>query len=56
MQCGDQVVVLFAGLVVHKHALLHGFNCDGAVNVLCAFICKLRRHFEGVVSAAAVAA
>ena len=55
VQRGDEVVVLFARLVVHQHALLDGFDGDGAVDVLC------RRHtvalglrelggdFEGVV-------
>ena len=34
MERGNKVVVLLAGLVVHEHALLNGFNGDGAVNVL----------------------
>ena len=48
--------MLLARLVVHEHALLHGFYGDGAVDVSGAFAGQLRGDFEGVVGAAAVAA
>src|ERR1019366_9464899 len=59
---GDEVVVLFAGLVVHEHALLHGFGGEGAVDVMGAGLGELvgdgelGSYFQGVVGAAAVAA
>ena len=34
VQRRDQVVMLFAGLVVHEYALLDGFGGDGFVDVL----------------------
>ena len=48
--------MLFAGLVVHQHALLHGFGGEGAVNVFLVLNGELRGDFQGVVGVAAVAA
>ena len=47
--------MLLARLVVHQHALLHGFGGDGLVDVLRAFDSKLRGDFKRVVGRAAVA-
>ncbi len=56
VQRRDQVVVLFAGLVIHQHALLHGLGRDRFVDVLCALIGQLRCNLERVVRRAAIAA
>ncbi len=52
--------MLLAGLVVHQHALLHGFRRQRLVDVLrfrlVRFQRQLRRHLQRVVGAAAVAA
>ena len=56
MQCGNQVVVLLALLVVLQHALLHRIGGHFFVDVFFAVGGKLRRHFQRVVGAAAVAA
>ncbi len=37
--------MLFAGFVVHEHALLHGFDGDGTVDVFCTFVGELRGDF-----------
>jgi len=52
----DQVVVFFAGFVVHQDALLDGLGGDGFVDVFFAFDGQLGGDFEGVVGRAAVAA
>ena len=50
--------MLFAGLVVHQHALLHGFGGQSAIDVLFSALGlrQLRGDFKRVVGAAAVAA
>ena len=57
VQRGDQVVVLFAGFVVHQHALLRGFGRDGFGDVFAAVRGReLRRNFQRVVGVADVSA
>ena len=59
VQRGDEVVVLFAGLVVHEDALLQGVCGDGFVDATVFFVFFLGERggdFEGVVGAASVSA
>ncbi len=56
MERGDDVVVLFAFLVVEQDALLEGFGGDGGRDDLFATAFrKFRGYFEGVKGVAGVA-